>query len=102
VGWHPNPPPCGTFGVNAGVVNLARDGRLFRESLSGWSESLKRWRGEGSCSSGRLGRLGRVGPFAPWKRVGRWALFENGSPADPLGRGEPPIVSSSPRPSRKR
>jgi hypothetical protein len=49
--------PCGTLGVDAGVIDLALDERLFRESASGRSEPSKRWRGEGSCSAGRLGGL---------------------------------------------
>jgi hypothetical protein len=46
--------PCDVLGVNAELVNLAHNGRLCRESVSGRSEPLKRWRGEDSCSYGHL------------------------------------------------
>jgi hypothetical protein len=47
--------PCNTLGVDTGVIDLALEGRLCKESESGQSEPSKRWRGEGSCSTGRLG-----------------------------------------------
>jgi hypothetical protein len=46
------------------------------------------------------GRLDEAGPSAPQKRLNQWALYGNGSPAGPLRRSDPPIVSSSPRSSR--
>jgi hypothetical protein len=48
------------------------------------------------------GRLGRVGPSALQKRSNRRAPCEDGPPADPLGRDEPPIASSSSRSSHAR
>jgi hypothetical protein len=41
------------------------------------------------------GRLSGVGPSMLQRRSNRWAPCEDGPPADPLGRDEPPIASSS-------
>jgi hypothetical protein len=54
--------PYGVHNVNAGVIDFALGERLCRESASGRSELSKRWRGEGSCPTGRLGGSSRVTP----------------------------------------
>jgi hypothetical protein len=51
--------PYSALNVDAGVFDLALDGRLCRESASEWSEPSKRWRDEDSCSAGRLGESSR-------------------------------------------
>jgi hypothetical protein len=56
-------PLCGVLGVDVGIVNLALDERLFRESMSGRSEPSKRRQGKGSSSVGRLGGSSRRGGF---------------------------------------
>jgi hypothetical protein len=53
--------PCSTLRVDAGVVDLALEGRIRREFVSGRSEPSKRWQGEGSCSSDRLGGSSKHG-----------------------------------------
>jgi hypothetical protein len=45
---------CGAHGDNAEPVDLAHDGRLCKESESGWSEPSKRWRDGVARSSDRL------------------------------------------------
>jgi hypothetical protein len=47
--------PCGVLGADAGIVDLALGGRLFRESASRRSEPSKRWQDASSCSTGFLG-----------------------------------------------
>jgi hypothetical protein len=73
---------CGALGVDAELVDLARDGCLCKESVLGLLELSKRWRDGGARSSDRLGRSTRQGrslhaseapepPGAVWERVAR-------------------------------
>jgi hypothetical protein len=89
VGAAPESASCGTLGIDAKSVDLARDRRLCRESESGPSEPSKSWRTvvgrssdrlEGStwrggalCDSGALVPLGAMrGRTTRWSsRVGR-------------------------------
>jgi hypothetical protein len=75
---------CGALGVDAELVDLARDGRLYKESVSGRSEPSKRWRDGGTPSFDLLSRSTRRGgslctseapepPGAVWERVARWS-----------------------------
>jgi hypothetical protein len=60
-GVAPESASCGALSVDAELVDLAHDRRLCIESVSVRSEPSKRWRGEGSCCSGRLGGSTRRG-----------------------------------------
>jgi hypothetical protein len=60
-GVAPESTSCDALGVNAEPVDLARDRHLCKESESGRSEPLKRWRDGVARSSGRLGGSVRRG-----------------------------------------